>query len=903
MIFNQEFLSSLYKIIYTLKGKNFTNPFFFRFYKKNSLNIIHITEILFLAFIIVLSFFLGSYLRDIPLNVIWYADDAIHISVAKGFKERLSFETDFTRNFQRYSGTLSIDSLINEFPNITKPHIPKGPVGYILLGSMYKLVGTEPQDLYLHASFFNNILNSIFISLFFFWTKKRFNLTVSIFSSILVILIPFVAYMSARIYLYPTLFILALGALFFIEKKKSHYIIFGILAGLAHLTHPYGIFLPISYVVFLLLNREFKGAFLTLLSWNLVLIPWLIRNYYHFQDIGRGLYIPFSDKISSILLFLPHREDVIHTIPRIPDTIISEGNRLWEPYYIFNERSYQFIANFNWDYTILFIIAFVGFSFFAIEKFRREQIKYILATVLTLVVIYIVSSFLGAYLQIMLVFLLPLILVYSLTKLKPSLLKKPIPRIYRFVILYGFINMIGVYLWSLSSPPSHSFSTVFLFGTILLTPLAFLGLMNLIHRFSMNFNLSYFIPIIIISLIISPIIIHQAEGIMIYNNVPSLHYLENDQIKEVNEIIRNELTSENNIGSNLPSTISIKTGLKSVLIPRILQLKDLDRLVDNYNLSYLVLYDLSRFGAPSYSSLITEHYTKNYRFIITHSIQDSYIIKVEKQTEEYLKEKISEYLTLGKYSQALEGYNTIVGFYDGRIDQLKKSGQLDTANTVQLSLESFTKERDDFVFTVADSNKKIIQKLVESNQYFEVMEVFDETIDFFEIYVTQSAIINQEKKAKIQQLIEEFKIGQHISLMAWDELLRKEVPILLDLKDDEEAIEFYKSLRDYYQKHYKTFEKSGNFNDAKKIKNSLVEYVGYNARLFMDHEMLHDAERAYLFLINIDKYDRKVWAEFGELYERMGRLLEALSAYNKANLLPDKDYTDKIEELKSKLES
>ena len=56
-------------------------------------------------------------------------------------------------------------------------------------------------------------------------------------------------------------------------------------------------------------------------------------------------------------------------------------------------------------------------------------------------------------------------------------------------------------------------------------------------------------------------------------------------------------------------------------------------------------------------------------------------------------------------------------------------------------------------------------------------------------------------------------------------------------------------------------------------------------------------------LINIDKYDRKVWAEFGELYERMGRLSQALGAYNKANFLPDKDYTDKIEELKSKLES
>jgi len=276
------------------------------------------------------------------------------------------------------------------------------------------------------------------------------------------------------------------------------------------------------------------------------------------------------------------------------------------------------------------------------------------------------------------------------------------------------------------------------------------------------------------------------------------------------------------------------------------------------------------------------------------------ILKVEKQTEEHLKEKISEYLTLGQNSQAMEGYNLIVVFYDREIDQLKKSGQLDKANTVQLSLVSFT---NDFVFTIEDPNKKIIQKLVESNQYLEAMEVYDETINFFEKYTPQPEIINQEKNAKMQQLIEEFEIGQHRSLMAWDELLRKEVPILLDLKDDEEAIEFYKSLRDYYEKKYKTFEKSGNFNDAKKIKNSLVEFVGYNVKLFMDHEMLYDAERAYLLLINIDKFDREVWAEFGELYERMDRLPDALSAYNKANFLPDNDYTDKIEELKSKLES
>lgn len=849
-----------------------------------------------------MNIIIGSYLRADLLDIIWTGDDAIHIGVAKSFRENGSFEIPFTRGLKSFS----VDSLITTYPTIESPQITKGPIHYILLGSFFKLMETNIEDSYLHASIFSNILTSIFLIIFFFWVRTKFSRRIAFFSSIIILLLPLFIYTSARVYLYPTLLIFSFAALFFLGKKKKHYLIFGILTGLAHLTHPFGIFLGISYVIFLLLCKEFKGSLITFLAWQTVLFPWFLRNYYLFQDIGRGLYIPFSEKFSGILSFLPTSEQVISVPPRIPETVFSEGVLLLNPFEIFLERFYQTFANFNMDYFIIFLLAFSGLAFFALPKLRKN-LKYVLLGLCGLIVSYLaISGIQNVYLQIFSFFVLPVIFILILKKIKGSLFENHIPRHYKFIIFYSFITLTITYFWTLIAPFPHSLAGMFQISIILLIPLSIFGLDKLIKYSTSLQKIRYqkLIPIIM-TLIILPLLLYHVEGIMIINEfLPEKLGTETGEIKTINNFVRKNILNTAKVASNQQYITNLRTDLKAVIIPvDIDEIEKMDRFIDHYGVSYLIFYDTNQFGdSKEPYHFFTNSLSPSYRLDEFYSIGNSHILKVEKQTAEHLKEKISEYLTLGKYSQALEGYNAIVVFYDREIDQLKKSGQLDKANTVQLSLESFTKERDDFVFTLADSNTKIIQKLVESNQYFEAMKVFDETIDFFEIY-TKPEIIDQEKKAKIQQLIEEFKIGQHISLMAWDELLRKEVPILLDLKDDEEAIEFYKSLRDYYQKKYKTFEKSGNFNDAKKIKNSLVEYVGYNARLFMDHEMLHDAERAYLFLINIDKYDRKVWAEFGELYERMGKLLEALSAYNKANFLPDKDYTDKIEELKNKLES
>jgi len=175
----------------------------------------HVIEISIIVFLVGMNVIIGSYLRENLLDIIWVGDDAIHIGVAKSFSENGSFVTPFTRVL----GSFSVDYLIETYPKIEFPQITKGPIHYILLGSFFKLMGTNVEDFYLHASIFSNILTSIFLIIFFFWIRTRFSLIIALFSSILILLLPFFIYTSARVYLYPTLFIFSISALFFLERK------------------------------------------------------------------------------------------------------------------------------------------------------------------------------------------------------------------------------------------------------------------------------------------------------------------------------------------------------------------------------------------------------------------------------------------------------------------------------------------------------------------------------------------------------------------------------------------------------------------------------------------------------------------------------------------------------------
>ncbi|MDE2588121.1 MAG: glycosyltransferase family 39 protein, partial [Patescibacteria group bacterium] len=237
-------------------------------YKKYAINL---TIILFLF---ISNLMIGQYFRNNLEDVLWNSDAVIHISVAHSFQVHKTFDLTFLQNNPSIPDA---DNFIVSYPSVIQTYYDKGPVYYVLLGSFYQLLGTTPNNFYFHASIFNNILVWVFLVLFFFFIKNKFNLQTAFFSSILVLFTPYTAWIGSGVLLYFPFMIFCLAALFFLGKKKKHYFLFGIFTGLACLTHPYGIFIGSAYCLFLLINREFRGFLITFAAWNLTLLPWLMR--------------------------------------------------------------------------------------------------------------------------------------------------------------------------------------------------------------------------------------------------------------------------------------------------------------------------------------------------------------------------------------------------------------------------------------------------------------------------------------------------------------------------------------------------------------------------------------------------------------------------------------------------
>lgn len=258
------------------------------------------------------------------------------------------------------------ESLYQKYPDISFYHGGKGPLFPTFLGTWYKLLNTQGPDIFYHASIFTNIIASAFLGLFYYFVRTRFNQKTAIVSCSILVSLSLFTILSARVHPYILLMFISLCLLFFLEKKKSHYLIGGFFASLAPLTHPFGIFVTFSFILFLLSKREFKGVAISSSVIFFMLLPFLFFNFYYTGDFGWGLYIPFSDVISENLTFLP-RDDERTIISPYTNRVIENVNRDLAAYNleeIFSKYYERSITFYGWD--LLFYFYF--FQFFIILK-------------------------------------------------------------------------------------------------------------------------------------------------------------------------------------------------------------------------------------------------------------------------------------------------------------------------------------------------------------------------------------------------------------------------------------------------------------------------------------------------------------------------------------------------------
>ena len=252
-------------------------------------------DFILIVFLIASSFLFSSAYRELTEDIMWHRDDAYAIFVADSFRNTGDFFYIGESHQSR-----SVTDIIESNRPVTFPFGEKGTVYFIAMGSLFSILDSDASNWYQHGSMLNSILAIVFLILLYSLLRIHFGIHVAFFSSLLIAFLPIFVINAATPRPIMLFFVFTIISFFFLKHRRSNYILFGIFAGLAHLTHPFGIILPITYFFILLLNQKFRGFLITFVVYQLILIPWYVRSLYYFNDFGKGLLLPFSKNISNL---------------------------------------------------------------------------------------------------------------------------------------------------------------------------------------------------------------------------------------------------------------------------------------------------------------------------------------------------------------------------------------------------------------------------------------------------------------------------------------------------------------------------------------------------------------------------------------------------------------------------
>ena len=253
---------------------------------------------------------LGLLLRIFSyINHASYEDYDGYLSFGRILYESKAFGRD--RQFFELHASEKNHNIDNLFNNPSLPITNKNgkeiiliathPVGWPLqIAIVYSIFGKNNVDAVL---IYNLIISSLTILLFYLIARSLFNTNIALISSLIVSLNPiFILSSSWATTETNFLFFLMLAIYFFIKSNKTHkvkfYILFGGIIGFTSLVRPVA-FLYILILLFLLfVVRKFhKKLVISLISFIIVLSPWIIRNYIVFNS-----FIPMTNLSSFIFL-------------------------------------------------------------------------------------------------------------------------------------------------------------------------------------------------------------------------------------------------------------------------------------------------------------------------------------------------------------------------------------------------------------------------------------------------------------------------------------------------------------------------------------------------------------------------------------------------------------------------
>lgn len=891
--------------------------------------------ILALIFLVMINVVLANSLRDPFLDHVWQGDrdDPNHIGIAYNFWKHNSFERNFLGEWIYMD---PYPEILDKFPEVQIEQGDKGPIFYIFLGTFYKIIDPHPSDLYLYASLFNTIISSSFIIIFFLFFYKKFNFKISILSSFVIVFLPYFEWMAIRATPMMLFSLFSLCALFFIKKRNLDYFLFGVFAALSHLTHPFGIFLGISYSVYLLSRKEFKGFLIVTITWISILSPWMVRNYYLFKNFGVGLYIPFSGTVSNLLSFLPTKSNYFFFQDYLPPSINLQDIVL-NPFYIIVGAFTNFGFLYKMDLLILIMLLGIGLAFFNFDKFKSNFTKKIVLKSLIFFSVIVTSYILAfSYVSSMtvetdptiqyvsniiafsMIFGIPIIFSTLMFKTKNTIFNQ-IPRFYSFILIFALINLIGYFYTAYWFDRVVPETRQLMFVIFIIVPISLVGLNSLLTKLCMNIpskanpfyhflssirnriGLKNFVFVLLI-LILIPISYQLAEGLVIFINYP--HLPEPEEVVTTNQFLTDKIPHDSIVMSNKPSTTSMRTGLSSISIyPSSYTSDAKSNLIEHFDIDYVVFYDVSNpvFNQLDELNTISNLIHAEFAFDLFYNLNDSYLFEIKPLTNNHILEKIDSYIEHQKYGWFVLSFDNVHRFYEKKISESEKNNELNRIREYENSLQKYTSSQLLLLQDITKSTLDIADEPISTDYITEIYgnvellnEYYSDTIkQYSEKEYFDDAIKLQNKKISIQDSLN--KIPEQIYIQT-----KNEIQSLFDQSKDKESLDHYYKIKRALKLQLNTLDKSSEFYDIANSK--YFDLLREQGELLLSLGRYGDAETVYFDLLGENKFDALSWLQLGKIYENQQDYRKALNAYEFAQrLLPSLELSDKISELEDKL--
>jgi len=448
---------------------------------------------------------------------------------------------------------------------------------------------------------------------------------------------------------------------------------------------------------------------------------------------------------------------------------------------------------------------------------------------------------------------------------------------------------------------------------------------------------------IVLSIIILPVIDQTATGI---DSVIEVYHkskkFENEQIRELNQIILKEIPTDNLVASNQPYITNLKTELKSVGIPiTISKPTELEKFIEYYNVSHLIFYDLDTFHGKEIYDSVSEWKPINYYYMDLYTSGSSHVFKVENVENAdisvpfpYLAkamklERMGQSIDAKKIYEELRNFESgsikhaesvctalvIWDRYDDAIVQCNSILKKDPKNLeshYNLVVSYVNKEQREKVHDVLLSYNEM---LFDEPNNVENLKAWARSItylsqwgDFVQEYLTNT--FTQAKKLEEQHeyqkaliLYDRLTYLDETDLQLTKDSFYRKIIILTKLERYEDALNTYDATIQIYNNEITKLISSNQYNKANDIQKSMIIVMKAKAALLTNMEDYHEADSVYAIILGYNKFDPYTWQKRGAYFENYDRLAEALHAYEFAHQLePENDnLLVKIKELKDKI--